>query len=113
MPTTELDRAPWEELEHAYAGDRHVERLRADVASALAALGDAGPSPALKALWTNIHHQRTVYEVPSCAVPFLAVVAADPAFDTNHLELVSLIAATLQGSEVFEHPARLHRALLG
>ena len=91
----ELDRVQWKSLEHAYTGDQTPGGgLHKDVYASLRALGDADPHPALHALFSNVYHQRTVYEATAYALPFLAAVAAEPAFEARaRLELVNLVVA--------------------
>lgn len=91
----ELDRVAWAELHHAYGrgvtgpGETH------DVRAALARLGadddEAVPS-AVHALFSNVCHQGTIYEVTAHAVPFIAAVASDAALWVGDVrELVALL----------------------
>lgn len=81
------------ELEHAYTGGEG-DGLHHDVAASLAALGDEDPTLALSALYSNVFHQRTVYEATAYAVPYLAAVVADPGFVGGvRLELMNLLLA--------------------
>lgn len=96
----ELDQVPWRKLEHAYyridMGPHPISTgLHDDVAASLRALGAADPGPAITALFSNIYHQRTVYEATAYAVPFVAAVAADPDLpgDTARLRLLDLVLA--------------------
>jgi hypothetical protein len=88
----EIDRVPWGMLEHAYGRGIVSESLHENIPGALRELRQAEPGPGLKALFSNIYHQRTVYEATAYAVPFVAAVAAEPAFP-RRLELVNLLAA--------------------
>ncbi|HEY4242578.1 MAG TPA: hypothetical protein VGM88_22320 [Kofleriaceae bacterium] len=88
----ELDRVDWDDLAFAYSGLPR-ESLHNDVAASLRRLAD-DPETALDALFSNIYHQRTVYEATAYAVPFLAAVAADPAWPRlERMQLAVLLVA--------------------
>jgi len=95
----ELDRVPWKVLDHAYGHGIVSERLQDNVPAALRALAAPDPLPALTALWSNISHQETVYEATAYAVPFVAAIAAAPAF-SRRLELVQLLASIAMSSSI-------------
>jgi HEAT repeat protein len=83
-----LDDIDWSELRHAYGS-------ASDVPALLRALADGEEEP-LNELFGNIHHQGTVYEATSYAVPFLIEV-----LDANEVQrdgILALLRAIADGS---------------
>ena len=80
-----LDAVPWLRLGHAYGPARDVPALLYAVT--------VGGTDARKAawweLWGNIHHQGTVYEATSPAVPFIAALAGRDGYP-DRVQAVSL-----------------------
>jgi hypothetical protein len=82
----ELDRVAWRGLAHAYTGAEGTS-LFYDVGASLARLGDTDPNAAedaFHALFGNVYHQGTIYEVTAHAVPFVAAFAAGPEVWIGH-----------------------------
>lgn len=101
----ELDRVPWESLQHAYGSGAGSGGLHEDVEGSLGALAAIDSfADGVSALYSNICHQGTVYEATAHAVPFLAAVAAGTDLTRKkRLELVDLLGEiTLSSSFVTE-----------
>lgn len=92
----DLDKIPWDRLEHAYGS-------AADVPGLLRTLASEAPADRERASWElfgNIHHQGTVYEASAAAVPFLARIAieAEPLTDDERAMIIVLLGAIAGGS---------------
>ena len=75
----ELERVAWSELAHAYGTGRVESSSSGDVQASLRLLGKRDRdcfADGLRALYSNVHHQGTIYEASAHAVPFLAAFAA-------------------------------------
>lgn len=94
---SELDRAPWDQLAHAYGTGRIHPDLDFDVAAALRRLGDDDPdaiAEACTSLFGNICHQGTIYQATAHAFPFLAAFGAGVDLDPEQsMELGALLAS--------------------
>ena len=100
----ELDRVHWGDLDFAYTGDGRADEsadLVFDVKAALRATGAADWYPGTHALYSNIFHQRTVYEATAYAVPFLAAVAAGPQIAEGlRIQLVIMLTDIAMSSSI-------------
>jgi hypothetical protein len=100
----ELDRVNWGDLDFAYTGDGRADEsadLAFDVKAALRATGEVDWYPGTHALYSNIFHQRTVYEATAYAVPFLAAVAAGPQIAEGlRIQLVIMLTDIAMSSSI-------------
>ncbi len=100
----ELDRVAWHELAHAYTG-AEGSSLFYDVRGSLARLADDdhdAPGAAFGALFGNVYHQGTIYEVTAHAVPFVAAFAAGPEVWVGHARDAACLLGSIAIASSFE-----------
>ena len=97
-----LGQVPWSDLSHAYGSAFDVPAL----IYAVVVGGDQTRADAWWELWSNVHHQGSVYEATIPVVPFIGRVAQD----TQHpdtVEAIFFLRAVALGDGSHAHAVRM------